>query len=136
MKYMNDLANGNLSNIIKIDLIKVLENNNFVHKDTLLRALRKFTIKYLLSDDTSIKSDDNLFESLQKEQGIWLYNKENNINAIKQRNNDFETMNNLFINKSAILVKNTILFYEVLNGDDIVNKYKKEDDEDFFLLKL
>ena len=135
-KYMNDLANGNLSNIIKIDLIKVLENNNFVHKDTLLRALRKFTIKYLLSDDTSIKSDDNLFESLQKEQGIWLYNKENNINAIKQRNNDFETMNNLFINKSAILVKNTILFYEVLNGDDIVNKYKKEDDEDFFLLKL
>jgi hypothetical protein len=128
-KFMNELANGNLSKIIKIDLIKVLENNNFVHKDTLLRALRKFTIKYLLNDDTTIKSDEILFDSIQKDQGLWLYKKENNINAIKQRNNDFENINQLFINKTAILVKNTVLFYEVLNGDNIVNKYYKKDDE-------
>ena len=128
-KYKDDLAKGNLSNIIKIDLIKVLENNNFVHKDTLLRALRKFTIKYLLNDDTTIKSDEILFDSIQKDQGLWLYKKENNINAIKQRNNDFENINQLFINKTAILVKNTVLFYEVLNGDNIVNKYYKKDDE-------
>ena len=126
---MDELVNGNLSKIIKVDLIKVLENNNIVHKDTLLRALRKFTIKYLLNDDTTIKSDEILFDSIQKDQGLWLYKKENNINAIKQRNNDFENINQLFINKTAILVKNTVLFYEVLNGDNIVNKYYKKDDE-------
>ena len=132
--YMFDLGEGVLSDIIKNKIDKVLFDNAYIHKDTLLRVLRKFTIKNLLSDESSVNSDDNLFECLQKDQGLWFYKKKNNINDIKQRSLDFENINQLFVNQSAILVKHTVLFYEKLNGEDISKKYQQRKEDEFKLL--
>ena len=124
-EYMEELYKGEISRIIKDKMDRILEDNEFIHKDTLLRALRKFTIKYLLSEDCSIISE-KLFDCLQIDQGLWIYQKEDNNNAINQRDRDFTKIKNLFVNQSDILVKHTILFYEKLNNED---KYKKPEDK-------
>ena len=99
-------------------------------KDSLLRAIRKFTIKYLLNNSNVIASDEKLFEYLQKDQGLWLYHKDDNDTFIQKRINEFDIINKLLENKTDILIKDTISFYNILTGIKFKKKKKKESEQD------
>ena len=117
----NQIINNELNNKFK-NVDKIFDDNNeYINKNNLLRALRKFSIKYLLNDDNSIKYEEKLFDYLQREQGLWLYDKEKNDNIIKLRDNDFKKLNDLFV-EQPILVKHTIWFYNILNGEEMNKK--------------
>ena len=114
----NQIINNELNKIFT-NVNKIIDDNNeYINKDNFLRALRKFSIKYLLNDDNSIKYEEKLFDYLQREQGLWLYDKEKNDNIIKLRDNDFKKLNDLFV-EQPILVKHTIWLYNILNGEEI-----------------
>ena len=118
-------------NLIKIEVEKELEKNkNGVDKNSLLRAIRKFTIKYLLNNSNVISSDEKLFEYLQKDQGLWLYHKDDNDTFIQKRINEFDIINKLLENKTDILIKDTISFYNILTGIKFKKKKKKESEQD------
>ena len=130
---MKDLHKGAIGNLIRGDLKEVFKNNKLINKEQLLRALRKFTIKNLLIDDQPISSDERLLEVLLRDEGLWLY-KKNAVEAEKERKEDMDKIKNVIESEglNLIMVKHTILFYEVLSGDkDIEKKYKdKTKDED------
>ena len=132
-EYMKDLHKGAIGNLIRDDLKEVFNNNKLINKEQLLRALRKFTIKNLLIDDQPISSDERLLEVLLRDEGLWLY-KQNPVEAEKERKEDMDKIKNVIESEglNLIMVKHTILFYEVLSGDkDIEKKYKdKTKDED------
>ena len=117
----NQIINNELNNIFK-NVNQIFDDNNeYINKNNLLRALRKFSIKYLLNDDSSIKYEEKLFDYLQRDEGLWLYDKEKNDNIIKLRDNDFKKLNDLFV-EQPILVKHTIWFYNILNGEEMNKK--------------
>ena len=83
----NQIINNELNKIFT-NVNKIIDDNNeYINKDNFLRALSKFSIKYLLNDDNSIKCEEQLFDYLQREQGLWIYDKEKNDNI---RDNDLK----------------------------------------------
>ena len=132
--YMKELHKGAIGYLIRGDLKEVFKNNKLINKEQLLRALRKFTIKNLLIDDQPISSDERLLDILLKDEDLWL-DKQNAVEAEKERKEDMDKIKNVIESEglNLIMVKHTILFYEVLSGDkDIEKKYKdktKEEDD-------
>ena len=127
-EYMKELGKGAIGYLIKNDLKDVLNKNKVIKREQLLRALRKFTIKYLLTDEQSISLDERLLDSLLNDNDLWLYQKKNNKSKVE--NERFEDMQNIkkileSEGLSLIMVKHTILFYEKLSGENIDKKYKK-----------
>jgi hypothetical protein len=118
-------------NLIKIEVEKELENNkNGVDKNSLLRAIRKFTFKYLLNNSNDNQVDEKLFEYLKNDQGLWLYHKDDNDTVIQKRINEFDTINTIFENNTDVLFKDTIAFYNILTGVKLKQKSYKDNDED------
>ena len=124
-EYMEDLCKGTLNKIINNELKKILKNNKLINKELLLRALRKFTIKNLIEQEQTISPDEGLLDSLINDQSLWLYN-DNKLESDKERNLDMNKIKDV-IQKMAlnlIMVKHTVLFYEVLKGENIIKKYE------------
>ena len=92
-KYMKELGKGAIGYLIKNDLKDVLNKNKVIKREQLLRALRKFTIKYLLTDEQSISLDERLLDSLLNDNALWLYQKKNNKSKVE--NERFEDMQNI-----------------------------------------
>ena len=117
--------------LIKNNLEKELKNNkNGVDKNSLLRAIRKFTFKYLSNNSNDNQVDEKLFEYLKNDQGLWLYHKDDNDTVIQKRINEFDTINTIFENNTDVLFKDTIAFYNILTGVKLKQKSYKDNDED------
>ena len=132
---MKDLDQGTIGNLIRGELKEVLKNNKLINKEQLLRALRKFTIKNLLIDEQPISSDERLLDCLVNDEGLWLY--QQNRFKVEQRKEEMKNIKKIIESEglNLIMVKHTVLFYEILSGENIEKKYKKKtDDEEEFTL--
>ena len=67
-------------------------------------------------------SNDNLFAG--------EIEKDNNDTFIQKRINEFDIINKLLENKTDILIKDTISFYNILTGIKFKKKKKKESEQD------
>ena len=105
-------------------------NKNGVDKYSLLRAIRKFTFKYLLKNSNDNQVDEKLFEYLKNDQGLWLYHKDDNDTVIQKRINEFDTINTIFENNTDVLFKDTIAFYNILTGVKLKQKSNKDNDDE------
>ena len=76
-EYMKDLGEGQIANLINRELKEVLNKNELINREQLLRALRKFTTKYLLNDEQSISLDESLLDLLLTDDALWLYQNDN-----------------------------------------------------------
>lgn len=129
---MNDLIIGPINKIIKGDIKKILNHNKLITKQSLLRALRKFIIKNLMTEEQEISSNESLLHSLLRDGGLWL--SKNNKEDINKRNEEMNEINNKLEMTSLIMVKHSVLFYEVLNNENLIKKYgkiKQEENEEF-----
>ena len=129
---MNDLIIGPINKIIKGDIKKILNHNKLITKQSLLRALRKFIIKNLMTEEQEISSNESLLHSLLRDGGLWL--SKNNKEDINKRNEEMNEINNKLEMTSLIMVKHSVLFYEVLNNENLIKKYgkiKQEENEDY-----
>ena len=129
---MNDLIIGPINKIIKGDIKKILNHNKLITKQSLLRALRKFIIKNLMTEEQEISSNESLLHSLLRDGGLWL--SKNNKEDINTRNEEMNEINNKLEMTSLIMVKHSVLFYEVLNNENLIKKYgkiKQEENEEF-----
>ena len=95
---------------------KILSNNEFITKDVLLRALRIFMNHYLIKKEKTVEPTESLFKFIVEDQTLWLYQNKNE-EAIEKRKNDSTKIEQFFTDKKEILVKDTRLFYDILNGD-------------------
>ena len=125
-EYMKDLDQGTIGNLIRGELKEVLKNNKLINKEQLLRALRKFTIKNLVQQEQLISPDERLLDCLVNDEGLWLY-KDNKNESEKERSLEMNSIKQVIerVALNLIMVKHTVLFYEVLRGENIMKKYEK-----------
>ena len=138
-EYMKDLGEGPIAKLINRELKDVLNKNELINREQLLRALRKFTIKYLLTDEQSISLDERLLDSLLTDDALWLYQNDNKGTLDQKRIEEMQNIKQILERKglNLISVKHTVLFYEKLSNEYIDKKYKKkeenEDDKDYII---
>ncbi len=70
------------------------------------------------------------------DEGLWLYQK-NRVQGEQDRIKEMQNIKKVIESEglNLIMVKHTVLFYEILSGENIEKKYKKktEDEEEFQL---
>ena len=106
---------------------KIFKNKKLITKENLLRAIRKFTIKNLMTNEQVIPKDDPLLDSLLNDGGLWLSWKNDMEEEINNRQKEMDEIKN-DLDKTP-LVMNTVYFYEVLNEEKIKHKDKNEEND-------
>ena len=73
---------------------------------------------YLIKKEKTVEPTESLFKFIVEDQTLWLYQNKNE-EAIEKRKNDSTKIKQFFTDteKKKILVKDTRLFYDILNGD-------------------
>ena len=71
---------------------------------------------YLIKKEKTVEPTESLFKFIVEDQTLWLYQNKNE-EAIEKRKNDSTKIEQFFTDKKEILVEDTRLFYDILNGD-------------------